>query len=368
MRTLPDVTPTPEQLPVISRNRPGVEIIRGAAGSGKTTTALLRLHALISSFVSRKRRELITGRVRILVLTFNRTLRGYIMELAQRQIDDVDDVDMQISTFGRWAITALRNPTVMENAQREGLIHNLGRRINLPPEFLRDEVEYVMGRFMPENLEQYIIARRDGRGTSPRVDRPMREAILTQVIRPYIEWKVGRNLLDWNDLAVTMAQERYTYPYDIVITDETQDFSANQIRAIRNHLAAQHSLTFVIDTAQRIYARGFTWIETGITVRPENIRRLRRNYRNTVEIAMFAAPLIEGLPVDDDFTVPDFSRCDRHGPTPQVLKGRFQGQTDFLIEYINDNVDLERESVAILHPLGYGWFRLHKRAVWPSRS
>lgn len=356
MRTLPDVTPTPEQLPIISRNRPGVEIIRGAAGSGKTTTALLRLHALISSFVSRKRRELITGRVRILVLTFNRTLRGYIMELAERQIEDVDNVDMQISTFGRWAITALRNPTVMENAQREGLIHNLGRGISLPPGFLRDEVEYVMGRFMPENLEQYIIARRDGRGTSPRVERQMRETILNQVIRPYMEWKVGRNLLDWNDLAVMMAQERYTAPYDIVITDETQDFSANQIRAIRNHLAAQHSLTFVIDTAQRIYARGFTWIETGITVRPENIRRLRRNYRNTVEIAMFAAPLIQGLPVDDDFTVPDFSRCDRHGPTPQVLKGRFQGQTDFLIKYINDNVDLEGESVAILHPLGGGWF------------
>jgi len=32
-----------------------------------------------------------------------------------------------------------------------------------------------------------------------------------------------------------------------------------------------------------------------------------------------------------------------------------------VIEYIQDNVDLEKESVAILHPLGGGWFAYIKR-------
>ena len=43
MRVLLDVKPTPEQLTVITDPRPGAVVVRGAAGSGKTTTALLRL-------------------------------------------------------------------------------------------------------------------------------------------------------------------------------------------------------------------------------------------------------------------------------------------------------------------------------------
>jgi hypothetical protein len=85
MRPLLIVEPTPEQLAIISRNRPGIEVIRGAAGSGKTTTALLRLRALTAMFVSRKMRLQSENRVRILVLTYNRTLRGYIKVLARDQ-------------------------------------------------------------------------------------------------------------------------------------------------------------------------------------------------------------------------------------------------------------------------------------------
>ena len=85
MRTLPSVTPTPEQLAIFSRTTPGVMLIRGAAGSGKTTTALLRLRALTRFFANRKRRVDDTVPVHVLVLTFNRTLRGYIDALTRQQ-------------------------------------------------------------------------------------------------------------------------------------------------------------------------------------------------------------------------------------------------------------------------------------------
>jgi DNA helicase IV len=76
MRPLVEVRPTPEQLAIISRNRPGTELIRGAAGSGKTTTAFLSLRSLAGMFASRRLRQADSSPIRILALTYNRTLRG----------------------------------------------------------------------------------------------------------------------------------------------------------------------------------------------------------------------------------------------------------------------------------------------------
>lgn len=381
MRVLAVVRPTPEQLSIISKNRPGIEIIRGAAGSGKTTTALLRLRSLIGTFVSRRKRLQNIELVRILVLTYNRTLSGYIEALTKRQISEAAEIDLQISTFSKWSVNSLNNPQIIDNDIRKHKILELAKGINLPSDFILDEIEYVMGRFEKNKLNDYLTARRDGRGTSPRVERPMREIIVSDVIRPYQKWKDTKKLWDWNDLASHLANNKLPHSYDIIIADETQDFSANQIRAMKNQLSDIHSMTLVLDTAQRIYARGFTWQEAGIVVRPENSIRLEKNYRNTIQIAKLASSLIQGLPVDDDATMPDFSACQKNGPLPVVLKGRFSKQIDYVIRYISSGVDLKNESVAFLHPLGGGWFKcirlklkaaglayteITRRSEWPA--
>jgi superfamily I DNA/RNA helicase len=363
MRTLSSVTPTPEQLAIFSRTTPGVMLIRGAAGSGKTTTALLRLRALTRFFANRKRRTDDTVPVYVLVLTFNRTLRGYIEVLTRQQAFETQGIEMEISTFSRWAMRVLGRPRLVQDAQRRALLKSYGQNLGLQDDFLLDEVDYVLGRFLPDSLQNYVTVRRDGRGASPRVDRALRERILDEVIAPYSDWKKTNRLLDWNDLAVSLTEASVDPKYDIIIADETQDFSANQIRALQNQLATEHSLTFVLDSAQRIYARGFTWQEAGVTVRPENIKRLNRNYRNTVEIAQFAKAMLQGLPIDDDGTLPNFDACERHGPTPIVLRGRFGPQADYVIEYIKTRVDLANESVAFLHPLGGNWFYHLQRSL-----
>src|SRR5262245_45078997 len=113
MRTLPNITPTPEQLPIISRTRTGLEVIRGAAGSGKTTTALLRLRSLVGFFSSRKRRAGDATPLRVLVLTYNRTLRGYISALIAEEAQHFEEVDLCVSTFGQWARNLLGRPHIM---------------------------------------------------------------------------------------------------------------------------------------------------------------------------------------------------------------------------------------------------------------
>ncbi|MBY0446915.1 MAG: hypothetical protein K2Q15_17095, partial [Burkholderiales bacterium] len=178
---------------------------------------------------------------------------------------------------------------------------------------------------------------------------------LNEIIYPYNEKKKVTNSVDWNDLAVAMVKRRF-YAYDIVIVDESQDFSGNQVRAVMNQLLDVHSVTFILDTAQRIYARGFIWAELGISVRPENSFRLSANYRNTKQIAYFAAGLLNGIGADDDATLPDFSATTREGAKPLVLKGKYDSQVKYAISFIKENVNLATDSVAFLHPLGGGWF------------
>ena len=184
MRVLPVVIPTPEQLKIILRQQPGTILIRGAAGSGKTTTILLRLRSLAKSWLNRRERLGLTDPVRILVLTFNRTLRGYIHELATEQIKDSKGLYLQISTFAKWAVNLLGRPLIANHEECRGKIQELGSSISLTPNFLTGEVEYTLGRFLPEDLDNYLTCRRDGRGVSPRVDRKMRQQILNDVILP----------------------------------------------------------------------------------------------------------------------------------------------------------------------------------------
>jgi superfamily I DNA/RNA helicase len=186
--------------------------------------------------------------------------------------------------------------------------------------------------------------------------------------------------LDWNDLA--LAAHDATRPlYDIVIVDEAQDFSANQVRAVIAHQAQGHSTTFVLDAIQRIYPRYFTWAEVGITLRPNHIYTLKHNYRNTREVAAFARPLVAGLPLEDDGSLPDFAACDTSGPRPTVVVGLYSNQLCYMLDELSARADLTKESVAILQPRGGRWFsyaraelsrrrvpycELTRQSVWPA--
>ena len=318
-------------------------------------TGILRLKLLNAFWQRRLRDGHVIGPIRILILTYNRTLRGYVEELARDQVDA--SVDIDISTFGRWS-TRLLPGRSMPDANDH--LRRLGSALDLPSRFLQEEADYVMGRFLPARFNDYLRARREGRGTTPRMEQPHRQALLDEVIRPYMDWKETQGLCDWNDLAVELAQSQSTSPYHIVIVDEAQDFSANQVRAIMNHVTEPHSVTYIVDAVQRIYPRGFTsWREAGVDI--VNSYRLSTNYRNTKEIASFAHPLVADLPLHDDGTLPDFSSCERSGSLPRLVLGHFAQQMDYLISEIDHLSSSTEDSIAILH--SRGWFGEVKRRL-----
>lgn len=148
MRALPSVTPTPEQLKLIGDVRQGFRIIRGAAGSGKTTTSLLRLREQISVRLKPQRRRG-NAPVRVLVLTFNRTLQGYIAELARHETPDNDALELEVSTFGRWARSLVGEVNITGGDKVAAMLrpHLDTFATSRQQEFLVDEVQYILGRF-----------------------------------------------------------------------------------------------------------------------------------------------------------------------------------------------------------------------------
>jgi len=383
MRILSSVTPTSEQLPILNDSKSGFRVIRGAAGSGKTTTALLRLRQLCTTRLTRRARLQSDEPVRVLVLTYNTTLQGYIAELARRQVAGEPGLILDVKTFSKWAMGMVGEVSILDHGQIEALLRQPIRTLlggGNSMEYFTQEVEYVLSMFEPENLSNYLGMRREGRGTAPRIERPMRQRLLDEVIYPYQKAKLDQGSMDWNDLALE-AIDAPGPDYDVVIVDEAQDFSANQVRAVMAHVADDASVTFVIDAMQRIYPRHFKWNEVGVPIRPGDFYKLTRNHRNTKQIAAFARPLVEGLPQEDDGSLPDFTSCEDDGPIPKMVSGRYGQQLEFMLDELIDTVDLTSESVAILQPRGGKWFsyaraelrrrgipfcELTRRSEWPT--
>lgn len=360
MKDLQQVRPTPEQLKLITIPTPGVRVIRGAAGSGKTTTAILMLRTAIGYLLDIYRETSGSPAINVKVFSFNRTLKSYISKLVNETSivkgSQVSELNIEVTTLSRYLQDRLLSPQkLIHQENKKAYIREWGRNINLENDFLIDEVEYVLGRLPHNNLESYMTMERTGRGNSPRVDSILRRKILDEVIYPYIEYKKNMLLLDWDDLA-ERGSHYAMESIDIAIIDEAQDFSANQLRSIIKQLSPNSFTVIILDSAQKIYKRGFTWKDVGIS----NLTsyRLERNYRNTAQIADFANKFIEnsGILFDDDATLSDVKTINKVGCKPKIVQGSFSQQMDYIIAYIKSNIDLECYSVGFLHPKGGGWF------------
>ena len=364
MRTLRNVTPTPDQLPILADDKPGFRIIRGAAGSGKTTAALMRIRQLCASRMHRKTRLGLDQPVRILVLTFNRTLGGYIRQLASEQVEQSEGLHLDVKTFSKWATSIVGNRRVVGVDEYACLVRPLLSDAGVAARdigYFTDEISYIIGRYSPSARAKYMDARRSGRGRSPTVDKQARAKLLTDVIAPYEARKEAMGKIDWNDLAIEAAQAP-NQGYDVVVVDEAQDLSANQLRAVLAHLKDNHSTTFIIDAVQRIYPQRFTWNELGIQVRPEMVFALSSNHRNTRAIARFARSLVEGLPSEEDGVLPDESASERMGEPPEVVAGRYDAQLKHMIAGVQPCLH-RGQTVGILHPRGGGWFKHARRTL-----
>ena len=294
--------------------------------------------------------------VNVLVLTYNNSLRSYITAVAEDEMADyADDVRLFILTFDKWALDTLGWGNVNKVNAARGQLARVAAAFPRDNGFVIDEVEYLLGRLPPDRLTEYLTIERTGRGSSPAMPRAVRRQLLDEVVQPYLDWKRVNGARDFNDVAIAMMSADPTFRYDVIVVDEAQDLSANQLRAVIRHASASATITIVTDSAQRIYPRGTPWAEAGIVIAPGRSFRLTVNYRNTRQIASLAASIANGLAIDDDGSLPDPAACARDGPVPTLLLGKFGKQLDYALARLHQ-IDLTNETVGFLHLKGGGWF------------
>lgn len=381
-----------EQRKIIENKPNGHMLVRGVAGSGKTTVAVHKIPFLLKHYTPEDEDK-------VLVVTFNKSLTNYVKYIYEEiskytnenQIEfDIYNTNVQekldIKTidsimYKYFMKYKKHNKLNLEIASKEEQHKNLLNAIVKTSEkykdvtvinvknlnFIREEIMWIKAcSYM--DIEVYQNIDRIGRtshnnGESPqklRKNSKVREAIFETMIL-YNELLRKNNLIDFQDMAlialnetIIPSKQKYTH----IIMDETQDLTRVQLEFIKKlYLNRPYScFLFVADTAQSIYSqswlvRGRSFASIGFDMKGKS-NSLSKNYRTTTQIAQAAYSLINNDPniiEDDNFVKP--SLIDRHGVYP-VYKGfkNKESEANFIIDIIKNKLknDYSYKDIAII--------------------
>ena len=324
---------TDEQMEYVHIKATGPVLIKGVAGSGKTTIGLYRAHYL-ANLLQGKRAAFGEG-ASILLITYTKTLATALKQLYIELYDELP-YTITISTYASWMLKQINRSGIRLTAaapqQRRDLIRQAQNQVarkypqdkvvsRRPPDFLLDELDDVIRARWLTKFDDYQSVNRVGRGIALQARH---RALVWEIYGHYQQELDRRNLFDWADLPRLAQKHCHSLPqYDVVIIDEAQDLPPSHL-----HLAAQlipdysesRSLTLLADPAQSIYYRGISWKEAGINIRGGRTRTLAKNFRNTRRILEAARPVLEGctdLKREDEYIPP--TSAHRAGPLPVLF-------------------------------------------------
>lgn len=172
--------------------------------------------------------------------------------------------------------------------------------------FLSDEIDFIYGKFLHAETQNYLSVERRGRG---RPLGPVQRALVLSIYQDLVAGLAKEKHFDAREnprLAVTMLEkgEAPESNYTDILVDEVQDLTDMELRVLHDIEQLSGQLFLVGDGAQQIWRRGQSLRSIGINVSGRSFI-LRKNYRNTIEITDAAAKLrvAEGIGrYDEDAT------------------------------------------------------------------
>ncbi|SEQ04687.1 3'-5' exonuclease [Flavobacterium urocaniciphilum] len=346
--------------------------IKGVAGSGKTTVALYRAKHLIDT------QSNLFQEAKVVIFTYNKILVKYINAIKSsisggynEYNDEINPIKpigingVSVINFDRWAYhfieangIPLYGKTVMGSSQKNLIasvkskysVHNI---TNKNIDFFVDEISWMKGQAF-QNKEEYLDAKRTGRGTSDRVTKNDKE-IIWNIYSDYNDQLISKGLVDFEDYAllclkIINSKINFTPPFSHIIVDEAQDLSKAQILVITKLVSEQtKSLSIIADAAQRIYKSGFNWSEVGLNLRGGRTIEFKKNYRNTVSVIKAALSLLSNEKDKTDFTTVESARPGGDKPKIAYFEN-WERQCEFLINELNElKKNTTINSTVILH-------------------
>jgi len=317
----------PSQRKIVERDWNGPVRVLGGAGTGKTVVAMHRTAWLVQNrFKAEDDRILFTTYTQNLAADIADNLAKLLPAPALRQVEVIN--------LDKWVASTLKKYGYdYRIAYWDGGTDELGKLWkqaltsveDLPFEqsFYREEWDYVVQPLGCQAEEDYLKARREGRGV--RLSRGQRKAIwaVFRTYRDLLEENGLRESVDaMRDAEVLLKKKGATQGYRAIVVDEAQDMSTPAFRLLRFVAGErrENDLFIVGDAHQRIYRRKVVLGQAGIDVVGRS-RRLRINYRTTDEIRRHAVAVLEGVTVDDLDNGEDTLKGTRslvHGAPPRL--------------------------------------------------
>lgn len=317
----------PSQRKLVERSWSGPVRVLGGAGTGKTVVAMHRAAWLLANRFKK-------NDDRILFTTFTKNLAADIAANLAKLLTNEALRRIEVVHFDKWVADFLNSRGYRYEIDYfkigSGRLWDLWQQsidaasdLEFPSSFYREEWDYVVQLQGCISSDEYVRAKRKGRGV--RLSRGQRLAIwpVFEEYRNLLEERGLRESADAMRDATSLLQRREAMlGYCSVLVDESQDLSTAAFELIRTMIPEQRAddLFIVGDGHQRIYRRQVTLSKAGINIVGRS-RRLRINYRTTDEIRQFAVALLEGLTIDDLDEGQDTAKGYKslfHGEPPRV--------------------------------------------------
>jgi mRNA-degrading endonuclease RelE of RelBE toxin-antitoxin system len=341
----------------------GPTMIRGGAGTGKSTVAMYRVKAVLE-------RPGATGSERVLFTTYTRALLGASQQLLGQLLTSDQLRRVRVATCDQIAreIVASRRKVGGIEADSEGRQRLASIRQTYQPKaesafeariraralarlsdaYLQEEFDWVITGRGLSSLSEYLQAPRPGRGV-PFPDR-LRTAVwgLYEVFRDTPHDERFPELR--NEALGIVRHGQWNGHWDSVLVDEAQDLSPSALALMAEVCRTPQGLFFAADSKQSLYSRNYTWSSADPRLQFKGrTANLKRNYRSTAEIDTAALGLLRP---QDEGAEPSTSI--HEGPLPVLLRGvAVEEQGKWVARFIRQmaaHLHMQQSAAAVLVP------------------